>query len=337
MRPMKGLRLAAVATGLVLAASACGVTGGAETGEGSGTSSSAEALTGLRILVPNSPGGGYDTTARVAAKVMDETDVATGTEVFNLAGAGGTVGLARMVNEKGNADLTMLMGLGVVGASYTNDSEAKLTETTPLARLIEEPGAIMVSKDSPYNTIDDLVQAWKKDPSSIAVGGGSSPGGPDHLLPMQLADTVGINPAEVNFVSYDGGGDLLPAILGNKLGFAASGAGEYLDQIKTGEIRVLATSGEERLEGVDAPTLTESDIDLVFSNWRGIVAPPGIDDAEREQLVAALEQMHGTEEWQEALTTNGWSDAFITGDEFTSFLTEQDQRVSDVLSKLGLA
>ncbi len=178
MRPMKGLRLAAVATGLVLAASACGVTGGAETGEGSDTSSSAEALTGLRILVPNSPGGGYDTTARVAAKVMDETDVATGTEVFNLAGAGGTVGLARMVNEKGNADLTMLMGLGVVGASYTNDSEAKLTETTPLARLIEEPGAIMVSKDSPFNTIDDLVQAWKKDPSSIAVGGGSSPGDP---------------------------------------------------------------------------------------------------------------------------------------------------------------
>ena len=335
MRPMKGLRLAAVAAGIVLAASGCGVTSGS-TSEGS-ASSSAEALSGLRILVPNSPGGGYDTTARVAAKVMDETDVAASTEVFNLAGAGGTVGLARMVNEEGNADLTMLMGLGVVGASYTNDSEAKLTQTTPLARLIEEPGAIMVSKDSPFQTIDDLVDAWKKDPTAIAVGGGSSPGGPDHLLPMQLADVVGINPADVNFVSYDGGGDLLPAILGNKLGFAASGAGEYIDQIKTGEIRVLATSGEERLDGVDAPTLTESDIDLVFSNWRGIVAPPGIEDADRDRLIVALEQMHGTDEWQEALTTNGWTDAFITGDEFTTFLTEQDQRVSDVLAKLGLA
>ena len=335
MRPMKGLRLAAVAAGIVLAASGCGVTSGS-TSEGS-ASSSAEALSGLRILVPNSPGGGYDTTARVAAKVMDETDVAASTEVFNLAGAGGTVGLARMVNEEGNADLTMLMGLGVVGASYTNDSEAKLTQTTPLARLIEEPGAIMVSKDSPFQTIDDLVDAWKKDPTAIAVGGGSSPGGPDHLLPMQLADVVGINPADVNFVSYDGGGDLLPAILGNKLGFAASGAGEYIDQIKTGEIRVLATSGEERLDGVDAPTLTESDIDLVFSNWRGIVAPPGIEDADRDRLIVALEKMHGTDEWQEALTTNGWTDAFITGDEFTTFLTEQDQRVSDVLAKLGLA
>jgi putative tricarboxylic transport membrane protein len=241
------------------------------------------------------------------------------------------------VNEKGNGDLTMLMGLGVVGASYTNKSESKLTATTPLARLIEEPGAIMVSKDSPYKTIDDLVAAWKADPGSISVGGGSSPGGPDHLLPMQLAGALGIDATKVNFVSYDGGGDLLPAILGNKVGFAASGAGEYLKQIESGEVRVLATSGEERLEGVDAPTLKESNIDLVFTNWRGIVAPPGISDEDKASLIAALEKMHATEGWKEALKTNSWTDAFITGDEFETFLAEQDKRVADVLTKLGLA
>jgi putative tricarboxylic transport membrane protein len=268
---------------------------------------------------------------------MEETDIASNIEVFNLAGAGGTVGLARTVNEEGNGDLAMLMGLGVVGASYTNDSESKLTETTPLARLIQEPGAIMVSKDSPYKTIDDLVKAWKEDPSKVSVGGGSSPGGPDHLLPMQLAQAVGIDPKDVNFVSYDGGGDLLPAILGNKLGFAASGAGEYIDQIKSGEIRVLATSGEERLEGVDAPTLQESNIDLVFSNWRGIVAPPGVSEEEKQKWIDALEKMHGTPEWQKALETNGWTDAFTTGEEFTSFLKEQDERVANVLTELGLA
>jgi putative tricarboxylic transport membrane protein len=331
---MNMFRLAAAAAGVLLAATGCGVTGAS----GGASSSAADGpVSGLRIMVPNTPGGGYDTTARVAAKVMEETGTASGVEVFNLAGAGGTVGLARAVNEKGNGELAMLMGLGVVGASYTNDSAAKLTDTTPLARLIQEPGAIMVSKDSPYKTIGDLVAAWKKDPAKVSVGGGSSPGGPDHLLPMQLAQAVGIDPKKVNFVSYDGGGDLLPAILGNKLGFAASGAGEYLDQIKSGEIRVLATSGEDRLAGVDAPTLTESDIDLVFSNWRGIVAPPGISDADRDRWIAALEKMHGTPEWQEALKTNGWTDAFATGEEFASFLKEQDQRVADVLAKLGLA
>jgi putative tricarboxylic transport membrane protein len=334
MRGKNALRLAAAAAGLLLAATGCGVTGAS----GGAASSAADGpVSGLRIMVPNTPGGGYDTTARVAAKVMEETDVAAGVEVFNLAGAGGTVGLARAVNEKGNGDLAMLMGLGVVGASYTNDSAAKLTDTTPLARLIQEPGAIMVSKDSPYQTIDDLVKAWKDNPAKVSVGGGSSPGGPDHLLPMQLAQAVGIDPKKVNFVSYDGGGDLLPAILGNKLGFAASGAGEYLDQIKSGEIRVLATSGEERLAGVEAPTLTESGIDLVFSNWRGIVAPPGVSDADRDRWIAALEKMHGTPQWQEALKTNGWTDAFATGEEFASFLKEQDQRVADVLTELGLA
>jgi putative tricarboxylic transport membrane protein len=335
MRPMNALRLAAAAAGIVLAATGCGVTSGSS--NPSGSAAAEGPVSGLRIMVPNTPGGGYDTTARVAAKVMEETDIASSLEVFNLAGAGGTVGLARTVNEEGNGDLAMLMGLGVVGASYTNDSESKLTETTPLARLIQEPGAIMVSKDSPYQTIDDLVQAWKENPAQISVGGGSSPGGPDHLLPMQLAQAVGIDPKAVNFVSYDGGGDLLPAILGNKLGFAASGAGEYIDQIQSGEIRVLATSGEERLEGVDAPTLTESGIDLVFSNWRGIVAPPGVSDEDREQWIAALEKMHGTPEWQEALETNGWTDAFATGEEFASFLKEQDDRVASVLTDLGLA
>ncbi|PCC27739.1 C4-dicarboxylate ABC transporter substrate-binding protein [Arthrobacter sp. MYb211] len=330
------LTAVAAAATLALTATGCGVTSSGSDPSASGSAASGP-LEGLRIMVPNTPGGGYDTTARVAAKVMDDAAIASNLEVFNLAGAGGTVGLARIVNEKGNGDLGMLMGLGVVGASYTNESEAKLTETTPIAKLIEEPGAIMVSKDSPYKTIDDLVAAWKKDPGKLSVGGGSSPGGPDHLLPMQLAEAVGIDPKDVNFVSYDGGGDLLPAILGNKLDFAASGAGEYMQQIEEGSVRVLATSGEERLEGVDSPTLQESDIDLVFSNWRGLVAPPEISDEDKTKWTEAVTKMHESDEWQEALDTNGWTDAFMTGDEFSTFLSEQDERVANVLKTLGLA
>ena len=333
MRRTRTLRLAALATGLTLAASACGVTGGS----GDSGAAEGEPLTDLRVMVPNSAGGGYDVTARTAAKVMEDEGIASGVEVFKLEGAGGTVGLARTVNEQGNGDFAMLMGLGVVGASYTNETDATLNETTPLARLIEEPGAVMVPKDSPYKTIEDLVAAWKADPAGVTVGGGSSAGGPDHLLPMQLAQTVGIDPKDVTYVTYDGGGDLLPALLGNKLDFATSGAGEFLDQIESGEIRVLATSGEERLESVDAPTLTESGIDLVFTNWRGLVDPPGITEADRAELVGALEDMHDSKGWDEALAQNGWTDAFVTGDEFGAFLEEQDERVVDVLSELGLA
>lgn len=324
-----------VAAATALALAACGAT--ADKNEG-GSSNDGKPVSGLRIMVPNTPGGGYDTTARTAAKVMEDAKIATGVQVFNLPGAGGTVGLQRTVNEKGNGKLAMQMGLGVVGASYTSKSAATLTQTTPLAKLIEEAGAIVVPKDSPYKTINDLVAAWKANPKGIAVGGGSSPGGPDHLLPMQLAKTVGIDPKQVNFVSYDGGGELLPAVLGGKVAFGASGFGEFLDQVEAGQIRVLAVTSEAPIEALkDVPTLKSSGIDLVFTNWRGIVAPPGISDADKKVWIDALTKMHDSDEWKAELKKRGWTDAFVTGDEFGTFLTEQDKAVADVLKQLGLA
>jgi putative tricarboxylic transport membrane protein len=327
---------AAVVAAAALFASGCGAT--ANRGEpGAGSAPANEPVSGLRFMVPNTAGSGYDTTARAAAKVMDDVNATKNVEVFNLAGAGGTVGLARTASEKGNGKLMMMMGLGVVGAQYTNKSAAKLDQTTPIAKLIEEQGAIVVAKNSPYKTIDDLVTAWKANPKGLAVGGGSVPGGPDHLLPMQLAQTVGIDPKQVNFISYDGGGDLLPAVLGGKVAFAASGFGEFLDQVEAGEVRILATSGAEKVDVVDAPTLKESGIDLVFTNWRGIVAPPELSDADKQALDGAVAKMHESQEWKDVLKKNGWTDAYLPQAEFAPFLTEQTTQVEGVLGKLGLA
>jgi putative tricarboxylic transport membrane protein len=291
----------------------------------------------LRIMVPNTPGGGYDTTARISAKVLDQEGISDNVEVYNVAGAGGTVGLAKIVNSKGDGEQTMLMGLGVVGSQFTNKSKKTLNETTPIARLIEEAGAIVVSKDSPYTTLPQLIKAWKANPSKVTVGGGSSPGGPDHLLPMELAKKVGINPTKVNYVSFDGGGDLLPAILGNKLSFAVSGYTEFLSEIENGDVRVLGVSSADRVPVVDAPTFKEQDIDLTFTNWRGLVAPPGISDADKQMWIDAITTMHDSAGWKKELKKNGWTDAFLTGDEFGTFLTEQSTQVEDTLSQLGLA
>jgi putative tricarboxylic transport membrane protein len=171
----------------------------------------------------------------------------------------------------------------------------------------------------------------------MAVGGGSNPGGPDHLLPMQLAQAVGIDAKTVNFVSYDGGGDLLPAILGNKIGFATSGTGEYVDQIKSGAVRVLATTGEKRLSSLpDVKTLKEQGVNLAFTNWRGVVAPPGISDADKQKWVSVIDKMHSSQGWKDAEAKNGWTDAYLSGEPFASFLTEQDKRVADILTTLGL-
>ncbi|MGO4596701.1 Bug family tripartite tricarboxylate transporter substrate binding protein [Terrabacter sp. 2RAF25] len=333
-RPVRVSAFVALAAVGALALSACGATAKKDsttTGAAAGPASS------LQIMVPNSPGGGYDTTARTVAQVLENQKITSSIQVFNLPGAGGTVGLQRVVNEKGNGKLAMQMGLGVVGAAYTQKSKATLNDTTPIAKLIEEAGAIVVSKDSPYKDVKSLVDAWKKDPSKINVGGGSSPGGPDHLLPMQLAKAVGIDPTKVSYISYDGGGELLPAVLGNKIAFGASGFGEFLEQVKSGSVRVLAVTSDKRIDALaDVPTLKESGVDFTFTNWRGIVAPPEISAGDKQVWIDALTKMHGSPAWKAELEKRGWTDAFETGDQFATFLKAQDTAVADILKGLGL-
>ncbi|WP_448627843.1 Bug family tripartite tricarboxylate transporter substrate binding protein [Geodermatophilus sp. URMC 64] len=323
----------AVAAGVVL--TGCGTT--AEGGSAADGGSGDGPISGLRVMVPNSPGSGYDTTGRAWAQVLEDEGLADNIEVFNLEGAGGTVGLQRLVNEEGNAELLMQMGLGVVGAQYSNQSEATLDQTTPIAKLIEEAEAIVVPGDSPFQTLDDLVTAWKANPGDTPVGGASNPGGPDHLTPMLLAQEVGVTPTDVNYVAYDGGGELLAGILGDDVAFAATGIGEVAESAAAGDVRILAVTTEDAVEGVDAPTLKDEGVDLVFTNWRGIVAAPGISEEETQRFIDAITEMHDSDAWQKVLEDQGWTDAFQTGDEFSAFLQEESDRVQSVLTELGLS
>lgn len=294
-------------------------------------------LEDLRFLVPNAPGGGYDTTARIAAQVLEEEGISDRIEVFNVEGASGVVGLARTANERGNADLMMMMGLGVVGGVYTNDSTVDLDEVTPIARLLSEPEIVVVPERSRFRTLDDLLTAWKANPSRISVGGGSSPGGPDFLAPHLIAKAVGIDPRVVDYNQYDGGGPLLAALLGGEVDFAVSGVGEYADQVRTGPVRVLAVTSRERIPDFDAPTLQEQGVDLEFVNWRGFVAPPGLTAREERTLLDLVVAMHDSRAWKAAAQANGWDDTFLTGKAFDRFLREESDRVAGVMTELGIA
>ena len=319
--------LAGLLASLLVMTSCAGVTRGDESRD-------------LHMLIPNSPGGGYDLTGRAAVDTMRELGTTGGSfDVTNVIGAGGSVAMTELMNEKGDENVMMTVGLGVVGSLYSFGNDYRLQDATPLAQLMEEYEGVLVPANSPFKTIDDFVAAWKEDPSEVVVGGGSSPGGPDHLFPMQLAGAVGVEPKEVRYITYDGGGPLTSALLGEKIQVGFSGLSEFTGQIEAGDLRVLAVSGEERLTSdlvKNVPTLTESDIDLVFVNWRGVLAPPGISDKRREQLIGYLTKMHDSPEWQAELKKNDWIDTFRTGAEFDEFLTAQDKRVSSTLEELGL-
>lgn len=320
---------AGLATALLVvgAATGCGVTRG-------------DASNDFTVYIPNSPGGGYDQTGRAAVAAMERNDLTGGDfEINNIIGAGGSVAMSRLMNAEGDSHLLMYMGLGVVGSLYSNGNDVRPQDATPIAKLIEDQEGVLVPADSPFRTFEEFIEAWRADPSSIVVGGGSSVGGPDHLFPMLLAEAAGIDPTEVRYVVYDGGGPLTSALLGNKIQVGFSGLGEFEGQIAGGDLRALAVSGEERLTSptlTDIPTVTEGGVDLVFNNWRGVLAPPGISDERREELVDLVEEMYETEEWQTAMAENGWIPALQTGDEFADFLVSEDQRVAETLDSLGL-
>lgn len=290
----------------------------------------------LRIMVPNAPGSGYDITARVLAGALGAAGIRRGVEVFNLPGGGGVAGLRRLSYERGNGRLTMLMGLGVVGAQIAADAVVTLRDTTAVARLVQEPAVLVVRRDSPYGSLDALISAWRADPGGVPVGGGSSIGGPDHLATMLFAEAAGLAPARVAYQQHDGGGDLLAAVLGREVAFAMSGLSEYADQIQSGQLRALAVTSERPVPQVPAPTVRSAGFDIVFNNWRGLVAPPGLTAADDDALRSMLERLGRSAPWATARDRFGWTDAYLAGEEFARFMADENARVAGVLRRLGL-
>jgi len=329
--------------GLVLVLAACtadegggssGSPAGSE-GGGGGEPTADYPSEDLNIMAPADPGGGWDSTARAMQPVLEEVG-GVGAEVYNVGGAGGTIGLAQFAEEAtGDPYQLMVMGLVMVGGIVTNESAVTLDDVTPLASLTSEQEAIVVPADSEYETLEQLVEAWKADPTAISWAGGSA-GGTDHILVGLLAQEAGVDPSGINYVPNAGGGEAVNAILSGAVSAGVSGVGEFADQVEAGEMRWLAVSGETAPEGIDAPTIAESGYDVVLENWRGVMGAPDLSDADREAVVGLITEMHDSEAWQAALEENGWGDFFKAGDEFETFLVEEKTRVEGVLAEIGL-
>jgi putative tricarboxylic transport membrane protein len=291
----------------------------------------------LTIMAPAAPGGGWDSTARAMQQAVTDAGLTSqNVEVYNVAGAGGTVGLAQFVEqEKGTPESLMVMGLVMVGAIRTNASPVDLSEVTPIASLTAEWEAIAVKADSKYQTLGDLVADFKSDPRSIAWGGGSA-GGTDHILVGLIAKEAGVDPSGINYIAHSGGGEALDAILSGAVTAGVSGVSEFADQVAAGAMRYLAISSDAPVEGIEADTIQDAGIDVTLANWRGVVAPPDLEPLERDAAVAFIEKLHESAAWQAALEANGWTDFFQAGDSFVTYLDDEVVRVEGVLKDIGL-
>ncbi|CCE01368.1 tripartite tricarboxylate transporter substrate-binding protein [Bradyrhizobium sp. STM 3809] len=290
----------------------------------------------LKVMAPAAPGGGWDQTARAMQQAFVASGVARSVQVTNVAGAGGTVGIAQFVNgAKGDGNQLMVNGFVMVGALAMNKSPVTLEQVTPIARLTEEIQVIVVPANSPIKTAQDLAASLKADIAKVTFAGGSA-GGVDHVMAALFAGSVGADAKKVNYIPFSGGGESLAAILGGKVTAGISGLSEYDGQIKSGKLRAIGISSESRIPGVDIPTFKEQGIDLVLANWRSVVAPPGITPEQKKTLSEAVEKMVKSDAWKDILKQKGWDDAYLPGDAFAEFLKKENVRVTDVLKSVGL-
>lgn len=291
----------------------------------------------LNIFVPAAPGGGWDQTARTMDQVLRTEKLIFGSQITNVAGAGGTVGLPQFVGQwKGKGDSLMVAGMVMVGAIIANKAANNLSEVTPIARLTGEFEALVVPAASPFQTAQDFVAALKADPGKVPVAGGSA-GGTDHILFGLIAKTAGVPATSLSYVPFSGGGEALAALLGNQVAAGISGYGEFAEQVKAGALRLLAISADKKQEGVDAPTLKEAGIDIEMFNWRGCFAPPGISDEDKAKMVKLVETMAGTPSWATECKNRNWTQILLTGDDYAKFLAEDTARIEAILKDLGLA
>lgn len=297
----------------------------------------AQDLTDLTITAPAGAGGGWDSLARSLQDTMMKTGAVKNAQVMNVPGAGGTVGLAQFSQSaKGAKDQLLVGGLVMVGAIITNKSPVNLTNVTPMARLTSDPMVVVVPKDSPIQSLADLTAKINEDVGSTVWAGGSA-GGADHILAGLITQAAGGDPAKVNYVAYSGGGEALAALLGGQVTAGISGYGEFQGQIESGDLRALAISYGEPVDGIAAQPLKAQGLDVVMENWRGVFAGPDIADADKAALAAAIEKTVKSPEWAEVLKARGWTDSYLPADEFKAFVDAENTRITEVLKSIGLA
>lgn len=288
------------------------------------------------IMAPAAPGGGWDQTARSMQTALQDEGISGSVQVTNVPGAGGTIGLAQFVNgSAGNPNHLIVGGYVMVGAILTNASPVTLDQVTPIARLTGEYEAIVVPAASEIKTIGDLVAKLKADPGSVTWGGGSA-GGTDHIAVGLIAKASGVDPTKINYIAFSGGGEALAAILGGNVTAGISGYGEFQAQVEAGELRVLAVSSDERLAGIDAPTLKESGVDVAVQNWRMVAAAPGLTDDQVAAITADIDKMVASKTWQDILATKGWANTYLSGAAFKEQLAKDIEATGGILKDIGL-
>ena len=291
----------------------------------------------IHFIIPGGAGGGWDGTARGTGEALTNAGLVGSASYENMSGGGGGKAIAYMIeNADSNHGTLMVNSTPIVIRSLTGVFPQSFRDLTLVAGTIGDYPAMVVSKNSPINSMADLVAAYDADPSKTAIGGGSVPGGMDHLVAAMAMEAAGKDALEVKYIPYDAGGKAMAALLSGEIAALSTGFSEAVDLANAGEVKIIGVTSSERVSAApDAKTMVEQGIDTTFVNWRGFFGAPGLSADKLTQYQAALEQMYDTPEWETVRARNGWVNIHNSGDDFRVFLEAQEKVIGDLMRKLG--
>ncbi len=297
----------------------------------------AQAMDKVHFLIPGGAGGGWDGTARGTGEALTKSGLLESASYENMSGGGGGKAIAHIIETAKTAKGTLMVNsTPIVIRSLSGVFPQNFRDLTPIAATIGDYAAFVVPSSSKYQSFQEVINDYNKNPRSVAVAGGSSRGGMDHLVAAMAFKAGGGDPTKVKYVSYDAGGKAMAGMLSGETQVLSTGFSEAIAMKNAGEVRILAITSEERSPAApDVPTLMEQGYDASFVNWRGFFGAPGLSSAEAKAYEKLLGDMYATDAWKEVRDRNGWTEIYRPGPEFMSFLEGQEKVIGDLMKELG--
>ena len=307
----------------------------------SATATNSIAMDKIHFVIGGGAGGGWDGTARGTGEALTKSGMLKSASFENMSGGGGGKALAYMINTQPK-NTVLVQSTPLVLRSITRH-EGYVTgsgvlsykDVTPIAGVIGDYGAIAVAKNSPYKNFKDVVDAYKKNPSSIKMAGGSVRGSMDHLIGALAFQAAGANPNDVAYIPYDAGGKALAGLLSGETQIISTGLGELMGA--RDQVRIIGITAPSRVaDAPDAPTLKEQGYDVQFVNWRGFFGPPNMSNKDKKALSTMLGKVMETPEWEAVRKRNAWVNIYNSDKDFVKFLDAQTVEMTALMKKLGV-
>lgn len=289
----------------------------------------------IRLIVPFPPGGGTDIAARTISNKLSET-VKWTFVVENKPGAGGNLGVEQAVKSPADG-YTLVIGqtsnLAINPALYAKLPYDPLKDLSPVALIVSAPVVFVVTANSRYGSLADLVAAAKRDPGGVSF---ASPGNGtvSHLAGELLQHAAGV---KLTHVPYKGAAQAMGDLLGGQVQSFMSSVPSALAQIRGGRLRAIAvTSAKRAVQLPDVPTIAESGYPgFEATTWYGLLAPAGTPGAVIARLSTELNRVLEMPEVRERLATEGGEVLGGSPERFASLLRADRAKWGRVVKESG--